>query len=44
MLAVSFKLGKQAKCPKGGFSCPASKTGKYTFNINISGEFKSEIM
>lgn len=27
MLAVYSKLGKQAICPEGGISCPASKTG-----------------
>jgi hypothetical protein len=29
--------------PKGGFSCPASKTGHHILNINICGENKSEI-
>jgi hypothetical protein len=43
-LAVSCKLGKQATCPKGGISCPASKTGDHIFNINLSGEFESEII
>jgi hypothetical protein len=43
MLAEVWKLGKQATCPKGGFSRPASKTGIDIFNISICGEYKSEI-
>jgi hypothetical protein len=44
MLAVLRKMGKQAFSLEGGFSCPASKTGNHTFNINILCDLKSEIM
>jgi len=39
-----MQIGETGIMPEGGISCPASKTGHHIFNINICGEYKSEII